>query len=378
MHAQSEPARHSDLDLQLAVLRHLPTPVLVLSPSRKAVYLNQAAERVFGSPGPIQSPGESIIGQSPAELGVKLLYNRIWNVVLDKLVLAQEEATSKGNEAPVHELDVLVSNTSLTYEQKHFRILVSILTADDGLHYVLSFERSAHIEKKLIPHQDDQISFPDGGYSVTPNRLPHDAAVDGRRDIARIKRAVFDSSNVAGFILTVDEKFYLTNKKTREVLGDVMGGAEGCDGLSFRGRMEIWDENFTKRLDTTEFPGMRLVRAKKPFTDYRCGFTHAVTGDKVVMNVSGECLYDDDTGEFMGGICWCRDLQEYSDFLSEQKQRRLESHETICNLMPHLVWMTTPDGFCDWYSQRVRLYASVLLKVADNLTVVRVHGHGKG
>jgi hypothetical protein len=47
---------------------------------------------------------------------------------------------------------------------------------------------------------------------------------------------------------------------------------------------------------------MRLVRAKKPFTDYRCGFTHAVTGDKNVMNVSGECLYDD-TGELIGGMC---------------------------------------------------------------------------
>jgi hypothetical protein len=80
---------------------------------------------------------------------------------------------------------------------------------------------------------------------------------------------------------------------------------------------------------------------------------YTITGDKVVMNVSGECLYDDDTGEFMGGICWCRDLQEYGDFLSEQQQRTLESHETICNLMPHLVWTTTTEGFCDWFSQRV-------------------------
>ena len=71
-----------------------------------------------------------------------------------------------------------------------------------------------------------------------------------------------------------------------------------------------------------------------------------------MMNVSGECLYDDDTGEFMGGICWCRDLQEYSD-LSQQEQRRLENHETICNLISHMVWTTTPDGMCDWHSERV-------------------------
>jgi hypothetical protein len=76
--------------------------------------------------------------------------------------------------------------------------------------------------------------------------------VDGRRDIHRIKKAVFDSSNIASFILTVDEKLYLANKKTREVLGDFMGGAEGCDGSSLRERLEIWDEHFTRPLEAID------------------------------------------------------------------------------------------------------------------------------
>jgi len=354
--------RHSSADLQLAVLRHLPTPILVLSPKRTAVFANRAAGRVLGLPDPIQSHNGKIIDRSPAELGIKLLYNRSWDVVLDKLVsahklvIAEGESVSAtpGTEGPVHEADAVVSNTSLTYAEKHFRVLISALTADDGTHYVLSFERSAHIEKKLIP-KEDHISSPDGCHSMMPSGVSvrHDLIVGGPRDIFRIKKAVFDSSNVPGFILSLDEKFYLTNKKTREILGDVMGGAEGCHGLSLRSRLEIWDEHFTRRLAPREFPGTRLVRARTPFTDYRCGFIHAATGDKIVMNVSGECLYDDDTSEFMGGICWCRDLQEYSDFLSEQQERRLESHETICNVMPHMVWTTTPDGMCDWYSERV-------------------------
>jgi hypothetical protein len=136
MHAQSEPARHSNLDLQFAALRHLPTPVLVLSPSRKAVFLNRAAERVIGNPDPIQL-GNNILGQGPVELGIKLLYNRIWNVVLDKLVAAEKVASSEYNDCPVHEVDAVVSNISLTYEQRHLRILASILTADDGMHFLL-------------------------------------------------------------------------------------------------------------------------------------------------------------------------------------------------------------------------------------------------
>jgi len=114
MHAQSELAGYSSIGLQLAVLRNLPTPVVVLSPARKASFANRAAERLVGSPDPIQSPGRGILDQGPAELGIKLLYNRIWNVVLDKLVSVQKQASSEGKEQPVHEVDIMVLNSSLT------------------------------------------------------------------------------------------------------------------------------------------------------------------------------------------------------------------------------------------------------------------------
>ncbi|PMD19299.1 hypothetical protein NA56DRAFT_690619 [Hyaloscypha hepaticicola] len=350
MYAQSEPARQSNLYLQQAVLRHLPTPVVALSTSRKAVFFNRAAGRVIGSPDTLQT-STNILGQEPVELGIKLLHNLTWKVVLDELVEAQKDAISTGTDCPVHEVDAVISNTNLTCDERNFRILVSILTADDGNYFLLSFERSAQTEKKAMSGGEDQISSNDE-HPVLPTMVRHDTVIDGGRDINRIKKAVFDSSNVMGFILTVDEKFYLANKKTREVLGDVMGEAEGCDGLSLREEVDIWDENFMRLLEPAEFPGMTLVRARKPFTNHRYGFTHTKTGDRIVMNISGECLYDDDTGEFLGGICWCRGLQKYSEFLSDQQQRTLESHETICNLMPHLVWTTTTCGSCDWFSQR--------------------------
>jgi hypothetical protein len=68
----------------------------------------------------------------------------------------------------------------------------------------------------------------------------------------------------------------------------------------------------------SEVPGVKLLKEKRPFVDYRCDFINAVTGDRIAMNASGECLYNDDTGEFIGGVCWCRDLQEYSDFLDDR------------------------------------------------------------
>ena len=167
--------RHSSIDLQLAVLRHLPTPVIVLSQKRTAVFANRAAERVLGHTDPIQPHNDKILGQSPTDLGIKLQCNRPWGVVLDKLVLAQKLAGAEGenlaatlgNAGLVHEADVLVSNANTAHGERHFRVLFSILTADNGMHYVLSFERSTHIEKKLI--LENHISSPDGGPSVVQN-----------------------------------------------------------------------------------------------------------------------------------------------------------------------------------------------------------------
>ncbi|KAG4416062.1 hypothetical protein IFR04_010825 [Cadophora malorum] len=291
-----------------------------------------------------------ILGRPPNDLGIRLLYNRIWEAVLDRLVGVHQQAIAEGIEGPVHEIDAVVSTPGLSYAERHFRILLSVLTADDGLHFMLSLERSPHIEKRMSPRIED-LKSASYGVPVNPDQVGK-TLLEYARDVPKLKRAVFDSCDVPGFILTLNEKFYLANKKAREVLGDIMGGADGCDGPGLRERMAIWDENFENKLEADDFPGLKMVRSRKPFTRYRCGFIHAVTGDRIVMSVDGECLYDDSTGDFIGGLCWCRDLQEYSDYLVHSLQRRLESHETICNLLPHLVWTTTTDGFCDWFSSR--------------------------
>ncbi|KAH8661668.1 hypothetical protein BGZ60DRAFT_433470 [Tricladium varicosporioides] len=320
------------IHLQISALQHVPTPILVLSPSRTTVLANLAAEKLLG---------KGLEGRYLDDLGIDCCYDHVWGNVLNRA------AVNIGTEV----VDEVVVQTYL--QEKYFRILVAAIRCEEGIHWILSFERTAHLEKMIIPGKE-KISLDNEGLCPKPNSIPVpiSSEVEAPRDIHKIKRAVFDSCETMAFILTVDEKFYLANKKTRSVLGDIMGGKEGCDGLGFRKTLEIWDETITRRLEQSEFPGMRLVRNRTPFMDFRCGFTHMVTGDKVVMNVRGECLYDDDTGEFLGGICWCRDLQEYSHFVSQQQQKKLESHETICNYMPHMVWTTLPDGNADWFSDR--------------------------
>lgn len=407
-----EMPRLSSMDLQLAVLQQLPSPILVLSSLRTAVYANHAAQRLLCIPDSIQQP--RIRGRCLDELGIKLMYNRVWDVILDTLLADYNRAIENGpvspgleNETLVHEMDIKVLSPENEFGHKSSKAFISILTVETGNHFILSFEDSASVEKapaqasylpggrppptpassmERVPQTTEASDFPDENYpsrdTFIPNGMPPmsppvseyseysedpkilssfdippDTTAETSKMISKLKTSIFDSCDVAGFILSEDEQFYLTNKKLRQQLGDVMGGARGCGGSSLRGRLEVWDEYFTRKLQPAEYPGVRLVRAPRTtFQNYRCGFVHAITGEKVVMNVSGEFLYDDTTGEFVGGICWCRELQDYSDFVRDQQERDLLSHKTICNSMPHMVFTTRTDGACDWFSDQVKLH----------------------
>ncbi|KAL3419676.1 histidine kinase hhk6p [Phlyctema vagabunda] len=347
----------TSLDVQLAVLRQLPTPVLVLSSNRLTIFANRAAEKLLVGHDAKDAVHAGILGCEPVNLGIVLLHHLLWQSVFKRLAVAVGEGASGSGaeENRIEDLEVLLTNP-ISQETAHLQVAVSVLKAGQELFYMLSFDRrtikrESHItiDSVLSPPEHAPLALPNGGGES--QKVPMiDHEYGGR--LLRMRRAIFDSYDIAGFVITADEKYYLTNKKTRELLGNVLGDERGAEGKEVRNRLEIWNETFTDVMDLKDYPGIRLVRSRKPFSDYVCGFTHQTTKQKIAMKVSGQCLYDDDTGEFLGGVCWCTDLQESSLFLQEKQERLLLSHETICSLMPHMVWTTRPDGYVDWFSKR--------------------------
>jgi hypothetical protein len=164
---------------------------------------------------------------------------------------------------------------NIDFRERNCKVSISILTTNDGHHFILCFERSAPVEKlpvqaPFVPGgrtpvtpanstdsvpQDAEIPngfqvptdtfFLDGRPPITPANSEHiegstipngfkfafDTSAETSKTIAQLKMAIFDSCEVGGFILSEDEQFYLTNKKLREQIGDVMGGARGCEAL---------------------------------------------------------------------------------------------------------------------------------------------------
>lgn len=57
----------------------------------------------------------------------------------------------------------------------------------------------------------------------------------------------------------------------------------------------------------------------------------------VSLEVSGEGIHDEQTGEFMGGMVALKDVTEYTDKLAAQTEENEQQFQLICDTMPQMV-----------------------------------------
>lgn len=323
------------VDLQLAVLRHLPTPIFVLSSRRTTIFANNVAQRVLGN-----RPLSDIYGQCPGDLGLKLEPGSEWQVVLkkfdDEYNTFREGGSFKDKEAPVHAIKFTIPE----YGERPFCALLSGFASDDGTQFVISIERPPDFKqirrKDSAPKPDRDVSFyPEGICSSKDEDCPPSYVED-----VRLRNAVFENCEIPGYIIFADANgnCFIQNNKSRTIFGDMTVGNAYCDSSTFCEKLKLWDKHFNRQLPPVEYPGVNLMQTRIPFSNYECGFTHAVTGEKIVSAIDGECLYDEITNEYLGGVIWCRDLRDYSK-LQESPMPSLDILEKSGDLLPHLFWI---------------------------------------
>jgi PAS domain S-box-containing protein len=95
-----------------------------------------------------------------------------------------------------------------------------------------------------------------------------------------------------------------------------------------------------------------LVRTRQSFKGHKYGFVHPHNGKRLRLDVSGDCLYDDEHGEFLGAFVWCRDVTEYTNVIAQQQVEIERGFENKLDYMPNLSWTARPDGEPDYFSKR--------------------------
>ncbi|CAG8954862.1 hypothetical protein HYFRA_00008548 [Hymenoscyphus fraxineus] len=331
-------------NLEFTVLLRLPTPTLVLSSSGTAVVANDAIRKLLGSPSPTLSSKE-LYGYSPGELGLELVPSAPWQTVLEDFDEEYSAHQEKGleREGPTHEITLAVSGQS----RGPLRAELSGCTYDGKTYFIISVERPATFSRPvgnstLTPEKECDVSF----HQENIGSLKDKGCQTLHYDSFRIRNAVFENREVPGYLISVDENedfIFIFNRKSRDIFGDIMDGDGLCDGRTFYKKLPLWDKHFTRQLSPAEYPGVRLAHSQVPFIGYECGFIHTATGQKMFASIDAECLYDETTKDFLGGVVWLRELQAYSKLNEQQMPTQYESKTSDTNL-PHLLWTHTASN----------------------------------
>lgn len=174
----------------------------------------------------------------------------------------------------------------------------------------------------------------------------------------RMKDALLDNTQVPIVAMWKDESVTFPNKAARRLFSKDANVDPSSNGFDMLKKWDLWKEDFSERLDYSQYPVEVLLRTETPFEGMRVGIYNE-QGEKVVLECLGETLRDEATGEFLAGVVSCRDCTLMAKEITDIKERDEERFKLICDTMPQLVWTTTPDGMHDFFNTRWYSYTGL-------------------
>lgn len=167
-----------------------------------------------------------------------------------------------------------------------------------------------------------------------------------------IKDALLDNTEMPILAMWKDGSVSFPNKAARRNFRKDAKYDSSLDGFDLLPSWQLFTEDFSRVLDTSEFPISILLKTEQPFSSgHRVGLYND-QGKKVVYDVLGEVIRDDATGEFLAGVVTGRDVTQMTEEITQIKERDEERFRLICDTMPQLVWTAKADGQHDFFNTR--------------------------
>ncbi|KAL7927197.1 hypothetical protein ACQKWADRAFT_100881 [Trichoderma austrokoningii] len=173
-----------------------------------------------------------------------------------------------------------------------------------------------------------------------------------------MKDALIDSTQMPVVAMWKDGSVTFPNKAARQLFPENTDLDSSLDGDYLLEKWEVWNEDFTKRLEVSEYPISILLRTEKPFDSKRIGM-YGRKGNRIIYDVLGEAIYDETTHEFLAAVVTGRDVTTMTEEITHIKERDEERFKVICDTMPQLVWTARPDGTYDFFNTRWYAYTGL-------------------
>jgi len=191
-------------------------------------------------------------------------------------------------------------------------------------------------------------AFPPSGASA--QYIPPPTITDFQK-IVKMKNAMLNAIDIPLITVWRDESVVFPNKAARKLL-DVDADPTSDVSYDFKSRFTPWASDFSHELAGEDNPIVTLCRTQKPFSCWKVGMIDEVTTTRSTFDVSGHPVFDEKSGEFLGGLMVFKDSTEYTEKIASQTAENEEQFRLICESLPQMLWTTRPDGFHDYFSQR--------------------------
>lgn len=169
----------------------------------------------------------------------------------------------------------------------------------------------------------------------------------------RLKDAILNSMSFPAYAMWRDSSFGVPNKAAIQLIYPYADAVLDTNesATDFLSRYVMYREDFGEPIPLEDIPILRLMRQQKRFEGYRVGMYSAKDGSRLLFDVVGEPMLDE-KGTFIGGLVVFHDVTGFQNTINRQKERNERQFEDITNMIPQMIWRTTPTGEHDYYSKR--------------------------
>ncbi|RYP06163.1 hypothetical protein DL765_009609 [Monosporascus sp. GIB2] len=194
-----------------------------------------------------------------------------------------------------------------------------------------------------------------------PSRLLESRTPSFLQKLTIIKDALLDNTEMPILAMWKDGSAPVLNRAARELFRDT-SDTDDLYGFDLLNKWEVWDDTFTRKYEPAELPIAVLLREQKPFSGVRIGVRYRRTDSRVVFDVLGEVITDQETGEVVAGVITCRDVTHIAQEITQIKEADDERFKLMCDTMPQMVWTANARGIHDFYNNRWYDYTGLSLE----------------
>ncbi|ETI26524.1 hypothetical protein G647_03301 [Cladophialophora carrionii CBS 160.54] len=209
--------------------------------------------------------------------------------------------------------------------------------------------------------QEGSLSFPS---IAPPPKCTAPSTFTDFQKVLKMKNAMLRAVDIPLVAMWRDESVVFPNTAARKLL-EVNTDPVSEHSYDFMSRLRPWTPDFSRELGEAANPIVALCRNQQAFTNWQVGLLNEKTGKRSNFEVSGHPVYDERSGDFLAGMVAFKDITEYTEQLAHQTAENEEQFRLICDMMPQMIFTTTPEGLVTYWSQRWYDYTG--LSATDSL-----------